>query len=79
VNDPGGPEAVEKGIGGVGLGTDVLAVDQFAEIQVRQLLSQGYGVEGIISVPGNFDRTARWSRTFKPLQIVVFPCRSITG
>ena len=47
VDDFGGRETVEVGAGGVAIGTDVLAIDQIAEVEVGQFLGQRDRVERV--------------------------------
>ena len=47
MNDLGGGEAVEPGGGGVAVSADGFAIKQVVQLQVRQILGEGDGVQGV--------------------------------
>src|SRR5208282_4782171 len=47
MHDPGRGEAVEPGGGGIAIGPDGFAIKQVVQLQIRQILGEGDGVQGV--------------------------------
>ena len=50
MNDLGGGEAVEPGGGGVAVGPNGFAIKQVVQLQIRQILGERDGVQGVASL-----------------------------
>ena len=72
MHDLGRREAVEGRAAGGGIGADVFGVDQIAHLQVRELLGQADGIEGVArGAEDGADLSGTFLETFQVVLAVV--------